>query len=562
MKSSKKLQDEMSRSLQKPRTLDEDREIFVRFKKGLEWKDESLVKNCVDCGTRFTMVTRKHHCRECGDVFCSSCSSHQIVIHGALKRCCTSCYRRVVAESNQSIIGNQQGRDYDDDISEQHFMTAGEGGGGSFASSNRSPSFAKAVHMVETWRDPQSESPSKEGSKSASTKSSAMGQPSMGERVEKDTSMPSFPPWVEALVYIAEEGDEEDFDDVEGRGSGMNGDGASNRIERRCVVYPPAALPPHVVEDIVASALPPGPVTLSGHADESSADMTGLDEEMEGEEESGRSAHLPFLSQQFMIRVHDKSEGGLVGVPSSPGSGGGSGGGGKARRLHNITSTATTTPSPTQSSPRGNSNSSSSNSNSSSSIRFGQPRICTSTVFYNGFVCYRAVRSKCGGSSSTSSSTSTSGGGGGDGERLLRKHALVLVSKWPFPALAYYALRKLEVTFHWSQVPWDIDTTTTTTSSSSSGGSGSSTLNSVLTSTTSSGAPPATATATATATISTSTRLQAAVEAMNDIMKKGYAEFASLPGAKEKRAGEMIEVNYLGEQLRYRIPVDILPVRV
>ena len=113
---SKKFHSEMNRSLQKPRSLEEDKEIFERFKKGLEWKDESLVKNCVNCRTRFTMMTRKHHCRECGDVFCSSCSSHQIVIHGALKRCCTSCYRRVVAESDQNVIGNQQCRDEDDDV--------------------------------------------------------------------------------------------------------------------------------------------------------------------------------------------------------------------------------------------------------------------------------------------------------------------------------------------------------------------------------------------------------------------------------------------------------------
>ncbi|CAB4066173.1 WDFY3 [Lepeophtheirus salmonis] len=43
------------------------------------WKDEG-VESCVDCGVKFTIYERRHHCRNCGKVFCSSCSQYQAEI--------------------------------------------------------------------------------------------------------------------------------------------------------------------------------------------------------------------------------------------------------------------------------------------------------------------------------------------------------------------------------------------------------------------------------------------------------------------------------------------------
>jgi hypothetical protein len=40
------------------------------------WKDEG-VGACVDCGIKFHHFERRHHCRNCGKVFCSSCSQYQ-----------------------------------------------------------------------------------------------------------------------------------------------------------------------------------------------------------------------------------------------------------------------------------------------------------------------------------------------------------------------------------------------------------------------------------------------------------------------------------------------------
>eukprot|EP00039_Didymoeca_costata_P018854 m.335262 g.335262 ORF g.335262 m.335262 type:complete len:780 (-) comp17556_c0_seq1:44-2383(-) len=42
-----------------------------------EWADAT---SCHRCRTKFTLTTRKHHCRNCGQVFCNKCSSQSIAI--------------------------------------------------------------------------------------------------------------------------------------------------------------------------------------------------------------------------------------------------------------------------------------------------------------------------------------------------------------------------------------------------------------------------------------------------------------------------------------------------
>lgn len=51
-----------------------------------QWQDSSSVTACARCQKKFSMTKRKHHCRECGNVFCSKCTAFQVVVNGALKR--------------------------------------------------------------------------------------------------------------------------------------------------------------------------------------------------------------------------------------------------------------------------------------------------------------------------------------------------------------------------------------------------------------------------------------------------------------------------------------------
>ncbi|ODM96587.1 1-phosphatidylinositol 3-phosphate 5-kinase [Orchesella cincta] len=42
------------------------------------WMPDSVSKECYECGERFTTFRRKHHCRICGQIFCSRCCSQEI----------------------------------------------------------------------------------------------------------------------------------------------------------------------------------------------------------------------------------------------------------------------------------------------------------------------------------------------------------------------------------------------------------------------------------------------------------------------------------------------------
>lgn len=66
------------------------------MKKAPEWSDSEW---CMRCRSAFTMLNRKHHCRNCGLTFCGNCSSKSISLpHLAIKepvRVCESCYTRI-----------------------------------------------------------------------------------------------------------------------------------------------------------------------------------------------------------------------------------------------------------------------------------------------------------------------------------------------------------------------------------------------------------------------------------------------------------------------------------
>ncbi|CAH8518163.1 unnamed protein product [Heterobilharzia americana] len=59
------------------------------------WMQDENCKFCFECGSRFTAIRRKHHCRVCGRIFCNQCSNQfvegtQIGLDG-LQRACSYC---------------------------------------------------------------------------------------------------------------------------------------------------------------------------------------------------------------------------------------------------------------------------------------------------------------------------------------------------------------------------------------------------------------------------------------------------------------------------------------
>jgi FYVE zinc finger len=62
------------------------------------WMPDQLCKHCYLCDTPFTVFRRRHHCRLCGQVFCSSCSSFFVPSQkkgSSTLRACQMCYEQV-----------------------------------------------------------------------------------------------------------------------------------------------------------------------------------------------------------------------------------------------------------------------------------------------------------------------------------------------------------------------------------------------------------------------------------------------------------------------------------
>ena len=39
------------------------------------WIKDKNVENCYRCNKKFNLIIRKHHCRNCGKIFCNDCSN-------------------------------------------------------------------------------------------------------------------------------------------------------------------------------------------------------------------------------------------------------------------------------------------------------------------------------------------------------------------------------------------------------------------------------------------------------------------------------------------------------
>ena len=87
---------------------------------------DNACKECFQCGLKFTISRRKHHCRVCGQIFCSSCcyqmiDGRMLRVEGLL-RVCNSCLHTVfTAEQSprhhaNTTATNQLERSIDDTL--------------------------------------------------------------------------------------------------------------------------------------------------------------------------------------------------------------------------------------------------------------------------------------------------------------------------------------------------------------------------------------------------------------------------------------------------------------
>lgn len=64
------------------------------------WQPDSSTKNCTQCQKKFSQMNRRHHCRNCGQIFCAKCSKHRMHIPGvdsdSRPRVCTQCFEALM----------------------------------------------------------------------------------------------------------------------------------------------------------------------------------------------------------------------------------------------------------------------------------------------------------------------------------------------------------------------------------------------------------------------------------------------------------------------------------
>lgn len=80
-----------------------------------KWDDK--FSKCARCSEEFTLFFRKHHCRNCGDTVCGTCSPHSIALphfgFNSEVRVCTKCFSALkvpVSGSGKGAQGGQGGQ--------------------------------------------------------------------------------------------------------------------------------------------------------------------------------------------------------------------------------------------------------------------------------------------------------------------------------------------------------------------------------------------------------------------------------------------------------------------
>ncbi|KAI3451398.1 hypothetical protein Pfo_008063 [Paulownia fortunei] len=85
------------------------------------WVPDEAVNKCTACGTDFSAFNRKHHCRNCGDIFCDKCTQGRIALtadeHAQPVRVCDRCMAEVTQRlSNKVAPGRVAGLQSHEDL--------------------------------------------------------------------------------------------------------------------------------------------------------------------------------------------------------------------------------------------------------------------------------------------------------------------------------------------------------------------------------------------------------------------------------------------------------------
>lgn len=67
------------------------------------WIPDNMTNQCMQCDQKFSIIKRRHHCRACGLLLCSSCCSEKFLLHylGTEGRICGGCHETLVKNQQQ-----------------------------------------------------------------------------------------------------------------------------------------------------------------------------------------------------------------------------------------------------------------------------------------------------------------------------------------------------------------------------------------------------------------------------------------------------------------------------
>uniref|UniRef100_A0A8D3DIZ3 RUN and FYVE domain containing 1 n=1 Tax=Scophthalmus maximus TaxID=52904 RepID=A0A8D3DIZ3_SCOMX len=93
---------EMGLHLSQSKLKMEDFKEVNKALKGHAWLKDDEATQCKQCQKEFSIARRKHHCRNCGDIYCNSCSSNELALPSYPRpvRVCDMCHSLLLQRSS------------------------------------------------------------------------------------------------------------------------------------------------------------------------------------------------------------------------------------------------------------------------------------------------------------------------------------------------------------------------------------------------------------------------------------------------------------------------------
>uniref|UniRef100_A0A3Q4HRP6 RUN and FYVE domain containing 1 n=1 Tax=Neolamprologus brichardi TaxID=32507 RepID=A0A3Q4HRP6_NEOBR len=95
---------EMGLHLSQSKLKMEDFKEVNKALKGHAWLKDDEATQCKQCQKEFSISRRKHHCRNCGDIYCNSCSSNELALPSYPRpvRVCDVCHSLLLQRSSST----------------------------------------------------------------------------------------------------------------------------------------------------------------------------------------------------------------------------------------------------------------------------------------------------------------------------------------------------------------------------------------------------------------------------------------------------------------------------